>query len=161
MWTDGGQSGGNPANGAGVAVFVGDERVRVVGEPLGFCTNNFAEASAVAVGLEILRVPCDVRLFTDSVYVINGVRRLLRNSMLKTNMDAWKRVGYIMRTGRHQFSILEHTYGHGDDEINNLADAWASWCAASQKHIDRVYNTLAEAMSDAPKPKNRPRKNRR
>jgi ribonuclease HI len=158
MWTDGGQDGGNPANGAGIAVFVSDNKVRVVGEPLGYCTNNFAEASAVAAGLKILSAPCNIMLFTDSQYVINGIKRLKRGSMLNTNVPAWERVQSLILTGGHKFSGLEHTRGHSEDPVNNLADIWASWCAASQKPIDRTYGSLEEALKDAPSVKYRKKK---
>lgn len=158
MWTDGGQAGGNPGKGAGVAVFVSDTKVRVVGEPLGYCTNNFAEASAVAVGLEVLRYPCDIFLYTDSKYVMNGVARLKRGSMLTTNQAAWDRV-WVASHQKHRFTQVTHTYGHSDDNVNNLADAWASWCSANQARVDRSYDTLADALSDAPKTGHKKKKN--
>ena len=43
---------------------------RAVGEYLGRATNQQAEIVAAAVGLEALREPCDVKVFTDSRYVV-------------------------------------------------------------------------------------------
>ena len=43
---------------------------RAVGEYLGVATNQQAEIAAAAIGLEALREPCRVRVFTDSRYVV-------------------------------------------------------------------------------------------
>ena len=60
---------------------------RVVGEYLGRATNQQAEIAAAAVGLESLREPCDVEVFTDSRYVVETMCGRFRK---KTNPEWWK-----------------------------------------------------------------------
>src|SRR4026208_256618 len=51
---------------------------RAVGEYLGKATNQQAEIAAAAVGLESLRQPCQVSIFTDSRYVVETMNGRFR-----------------------------------------------------------------------------------
>jgi len=51
---------------AGVALLGYKGHWRAVGEYLGRATNQQAEIAAAAVGLESLKEPCEVEVFTDS-----------------------------------------------------------------------------------------------
>src|SRR5678815_6188785 len=62
---------------------------RSVGCYLGNATNQQAEIAAAAVGLEALRQPWRVRLFTDSRYVVETMSGRFRR---KTNQDWWDRL---------------------------------------------------------------------
>src|SRR5688500_19704859 len=62
---------------------------RSVGCYLGQATNQQAEIAAAAVGLEALRQPCKVRLFTDSRYVVETMNGRFRR---KTNHEWWERL---------------------------------------------------------------------
>src|SRR5207253_9973041 len=62
---------------------------RAFGLYLGKATNQQAEIAAAALGLETLKEPCRVRLFTDSRYVIETMNGRYRR---KTNHDWWKRL---------------------------------------------------------------------
>src|SRR5918996_3687226 len=62
---------------------------RAVGEYLGRATNQQAEIAAAAVGLESLRQPCQVNVFTDSRYVVETMNGRFRR---KTNLPWWERL---------------------------------------------------------------------
>jgi ribonuclease HI len=51
---------------------------RAVGEYLGKATNQQAEIVAAAVGLESLKQPCQVSVFTDSKYVVETMNGRFR-----------------------------------------------------------------------------------
>src|SRR2546423_9698295 len=61
---------------------------RAVGAYLGQATNQQAEVAAAALGLESLREPCRVHLFTDSRYVVETMGGRFRR---KTNHEWWHR----------------------------------------------------------------------
>ena len=62
---------------------------RAVGEYLGKATNQQAEIAAAAVGLESLKQPCQVSVFTDSKYVVETMNGRFRR---KANLPWWERL---------------------------------------------------------------------
>jgi ribonuclease HI len=89
---------------------------RSVGCYLGQATNQQAEIAAAAVGLEALKQPCDVRLFTDSRYVVETMNGRFRR---KTNHDWWTRLDKA-RDG-HEI-VWEWTAGHAGHVIQEAVD---------------------------------------
>lgn len=88
LFTDGACS-GNPGPGGWAFILrhlpTGQEKVDSGGEP--DTTNNRMELLAVIRGLEALKRPCHVELFTDSVYVGKGLKEWLP----KWKMNDWRR----------------------------------------------------------------------
>ena len=103
---------------------------RAVGDYLGSATNQQAEIAAAAVGLETLREPCRVHLFTDSRYVVETMSGRFRK---KTNHDWWKRLENA--AGRHRVT-WEWTRGHVGHLIQEAADQ-AARRIASIGHVDQ------------------------
>src|SRR5882724_12653343 len=62
---------------------------RAVGTYLGRATNQQAEVAAAALGLESLKEPCRVHLFTDSRYVVETMGGRFRR---KANPRWWERL---------------------------------------------------------------------
>ncbi|MDQ3221122.1 MAG: hypothetical protein M3Q26_10345, partial [Acidobacteriota bacterium] len=62
---------------------------KAVGEYLGNATNQQAEIAAACVGLENLREPCKVKLFSDSRYVVETMNGNFRK---KTNHIFWEKL---------------------------------------------------------------------
>lgn len=149
VWTDGGQHGRNPGPGAGAAVLTYGDYVRVVCTPIGECTNNVAETWGVITAISALKKPCNVIIYSDSQYVYFGVRKVLKGRTLETNVSHWNTLAQVLKQGGHSVTVV-HTKGHADDVFNNLADAWAGYCAKTQQHIDLVYNSRGEALEAAP-----------
>jgi ribonuclease HI len=89
---------------------------RSVGTYLGSATNQQAEIAAAAVGLEALREPCSVHLFTDSRYVVETMSGRFRRKM---NHDWWQRLDAA--ASRHQVK-WERTQGHVGHVIQEAVD---------------------------------------
>jgi ribonuclease HI len=108
----------------------GTERELYGGEPL--TTNNRMELMAAIQGLEALRRPTTVTLYTDSTYLLNGITKWItgwqRNGWLTSakkpvkNADLWRRLVDAMK--EHEISWL-WVKGHAGDPGNERADALA------------------------------------
>jgi ribonuclease HI len=61
---------------------------KAVGEYLGNATNQQAEIAAATIGLEQLKEPCRVHIFSDSKYVVETMSGNFRK---KTNHDWWSK----------------------------------------------------------------------
>ena len=111
---------------------------RAVGEYLGHATNQQAEVVAAALGLESLREPCSVHLFTDSRYVVETMSGRFRR---KTNHDWWARLDKAAT--RHNVK-WEWTRGHDGNLVQEAADKAARRIAAS----GRVDEEILQAAID-------------
>jgi ribonuclease HI len=89
---------------------------RAVGAYLGQATNQQAEVAAAALGLESLKEPCRVHLFTDSRYVVETMGGRFRR---KTNHDWWERLDNAVK--RHEVT-WEWTRGHDGHVVQEAAD---------------------------------------
>lgn len=146
LFTDGGCS-GNPGPG-GWAYILRDCRTGKERQGSGAerqTTNNQMELTAVIAGLEALKRPCHVTLFSDSNYVGQGItqwmagwkkrgwQRSERGSLKPVkNVELWQRLDQLMR--QHQV-IFEHVKGHSGHEENERCDQLA--VAAYQKYLVR------------------------
>ena len=78
MFTDGACRGNPGKGGWGVLLRYGDvEKTLHGGEAM--TTNNRMELKAVIKGLEALTKPCEVKVTTDSKYVLGGITEWLPN----------------------------------------------------------------------------------
>ena len=123
--TDGGCSGNPGPGGWGVVIRAGTHvRELSGGEPA--TTNNRMELRAAIEGLRALGQPHTVEVFTDSVYVKDGITKWLarwkRNGWRTTtrqpvkNADLWRELDEV--TGHHhiQWRWLKGHAGHPDNE---------------------------------------------
>ena len=110
---------------AGVALLGYKGFWRAVGEYLGRATNQQAEIAAAAVGLESLRQPCQVHVFTDSRYVVETMNGRFRR---KTNLPWWERLD---RAASGHKVRWEWTRGHVGHLVQEAADAAARKIAAA------------------------------
>lgn len=131
IFTDGACS-GNPGPGGWAAIL----RYREVEKELsGFeplTTNNRMEMMAAISGLEALKRPCRVRLFSDSQYLRDGMTKWIhawkqrgwRTADKKPvkNVDLWQRLDAAAQ--RHQVA-WEWVRGHAGHPENERADALA------------------------------------
>jgi ribonuclease HI len=124
----------------------GKPQHKVVGEYLGFATNNQAEIVAAAIGLEALKEPCDVQVISDSRYVIetrNG------NYREKTNHDFWKRLRDAARPHRVSWTW---TRGHSGHTVQELCDKAAKKIAALGRSDQTVLDETLVRMVSASLP---------
>lgn len=131
-FTDGACRGNPGPGGWGVLLRAGQhERTLHGGEPT--TTNNRMELTAAIRALEALRRPCQVKLVTDSRYVIQGIRDWLpqwkrrgwRTADRKPvkNVDLWQRLDEL--ASRHRVR-WEWVRGHSGHPENELADRLAN-----------------------------------
>jgi ribonuclease HI len=93
---------GNPGVGGFCAILRSDRREKELTGADGMTTNNRMELMGVITALEALKVPCKVRVMTDSNYIVKGmtewiqdwIRRGWKNSQRKDvmNRDLWERL---------------------------------------------------------------------
>jgi ribonuclease HI len=98
-----------------------------------FATNNRMELMAAIQALNILIEPCNVRLCTDSKYVLDGITKWVagwqRNGWKNAskqpvrNADLWHDL--IEATARHEID-WQWVKGHSGHEGNERADTLAS-----------------------------------
>ncbi|CAN5610447.1 hypothetical protein BH20ACI3_BH20ACI3_26670 [soil metagenome] len=113
---------------------------RSVGTYLGTATNQQAEIAAAAVGLEALREPCRVHLFTDSRYVVETMSGRFRR---KANHDWWQRLDKA--ASRHQVE-WEWTKGHAGHLIQEAVDRAARTIATLGRVDENVLRDAEEKV---------------
>lgn len=133
IYTDGACSGNPGAGGWGAVLFYGNIKKEISGyEPL--TTNNKMELTAAIEALDKLKVPCEVDLYSDSAYLINGFNEgWVNNWMLNgfrnakkkpvENTELWQRL--IELNSIHKITWIK-VKGHADNEYNNRCDALAT-----------------------------------
>ena len=132
LYTDGACSGNPGPGGWGcVLIYKGRERELSGGEEE--TTNNRMELTAVIKGLEALREPCIVELYSDSKYVIDALEKgwargwrqkgWMRNKKDPAlNPDLWERLLALCEI----HTVRPHwVRGHADNEYNNRCDKLA------------------------------------
>ena len=148
IYCDGSSLGnGQTASRAAAVALLGYKGIwRAVGEYLGRATNQQAEVTAAAIGLEALREPCSVDLFTDSRYVVETMCGRYRR---KTNHQWWQRLDQA--ASRHRIN-WQWTRGHAGHPLQEAADVTARRIAAAERvdegflrdAIDRIGTTDLE-----------------
>lgn len=93
-------------------------------------TNNIMEITAVIEGLKALKRPCDVKVYSDSSYVVNA----FKNNWIETwklngwktankkpvkNQELWEELYELTKTHKVEFIKVK---GHSDNEYNNRCD---------------------------------------
>jgi ribonuclease HI len=131
IYTDGACSGNPGPGGWGVVLRWNDvEKELHGGDPQ--TTNNRMELMAAIQALEALNRPSQVRLYTDSKYLLDGITKWItgwqRNGWRTAhkqpvkNADLWRRLVEAMEG--HEISWL-WVKGHAGDEGNERADELA------------------------------------
>ncbi len=131
IWTDGACSGNPGPGGWGVLLRYGEtERELSGGEAL--TTNNRMELTAAIMGLEALKRPCVVDLWTDSQYLRQGVMSWMagwKKNGWKTadkkpvkNVDLWQRLDEARAKHEVAFHWVKGHAGHAENErVDELA----------------------------------------
>jgi ribonuclease HI len=139
---------GNPGPGGYGAVLIYGEKRRELSVGYRLTTNNRMEIMAVIAGLELLRYPCAVTVYTDSQYVANSImkgwaRKWRNNGWMRNakeravNIDLWGKMLDLCEVHQIAFRWVR---GHAGDTENERCDA-LSVAAAKGKDllIDEVY----------------------
>ncbi len=117
---------GNPGVGGFGAILRSGGREKELSGCDGMTTNNRMELMAVISALEALRTPCQVRVSTDSNYVVKGMTEWIqgwqrngwRNSQKKDvlNRDLWERLLKAAGPHRVTWTWIKGHNGHPENE---------------------------------------------
>ncbi len=132
LYTDGACSYNPGPGGYGGILMYGEAKKEFSGSEVE-TTNNRMELMAVIVGLELLKYPCKVEIYSDSAYVVNaflngwvygwekmGWKKADRREV--QNEDLWKRLLVLTREHTVDFHKVK---GHADNPYNNRCDELA------------------------------------
>ena len=161
IYTDGGCEPNPGAGGYGVVLLHPKKRMEIRG---GFrrTTNNRMEIYAAIKGLELLKQPCVVTLYSDSKYLVDSMtlgwarswkkRNWWRTSKERAeNFDLWEKL--LALCGRHEVKF-EWVRGHAGTAENECCDQLS--CAALREAnlpADEGYENKPENGAGRPKPK--------
>lgn len=132
IYTDGACSGNPGPGGWGtILIYEGFKKELSGGEAV--TTNNRMELMAVIAGLEALKEPCDVTIYSDSKYVVDSINmgwadKWQKNSWMRNkkekakNPELWERLFQAME--RHKVNFV-WVKGHDENEYNNRCDKMA------------------------------------
>lgn len=145
LYTDGACS-GNPGVGGWGAVLIFGEIKREISGGERETTNNRMEITAVIEGLERLKYPCHVDVYSDSAYTVNAftegwVYGWRKNDWRKAdgkavlNDDLWKKLFEL--TQKHEV-VFHKVKGHADNELNNRCDFLA------REYISLIKKEIAQ-----------------
>lgn len=132
IYTDGACSGNPGPGGWGAVLLFGSHEKEISGfDP--DTTNQRMELLAAIKGLENLKKPCQVKLYSDSAYLVNAftlgwIENWQKNGWLNakkqpvSNADLWQDLIRLSRIHTIEWIKVK---GHSDNELNNRADALA------------------------------------
>lgn len=126
LFTDGACS-GNPGIGGYCAILRHkDKEKRIIGSEK-LTTNNRMELTAVIKGLEALKVPSKVKVYTDSQYVVKGITKWMPNWIKNNwknsrkedvlNKDLWQRLLSLTKGHELEWHWVEGHKGHKENEL--------------------------------------------
>jgi ribonuclease HI len=133
IYTDGACSGNPGPGGWGVLLMYMNNKKELSGFDKS-TTNNKMELLAAIKGLEALKEPCKVSLYSDSAYLCNAINEgwldywKTHNWRTKSkedvkNVELWEKLVELM--GIHDLTFIK-VKGHADNEYNNRCDALAT-----------------------------------
>lgn len=132
--------------GAGVVLMTEDgQRIKLKANYLGALTNQKAEILACAVGLESLKKPCEVKIFSDSKYV---VETMLGSNRMKSNREFWERLIKACLTHKIEWNWMR---GHSGDPFQETADRLSRAAATRKENLEKAtLDRLALMMGGTP-----------
>lgn len=141
IYSDGACS-GNPGPGGWAALVMHGEHEKLIGGGEKATTNNRMELTGAIEGLKLLKQPCEVALFTDSKYVLQGYTEWLAGWKAKgwktadkkpvKNVDLWQALDAAAAQHKIQWHWVK---GHNGDVHNERVDQYAVEQAKKFKSI--------------------------
>jgi len=147
IFTDGACS-GNPGKGGYGVILKYNGVERELSEGFVNTTNNRMEILAAVKGLEILKEPCNVTLYSDSKYLVDSVNqgwliKWEKNNWYRTktekakNVDLFKRLLAMLNKHKVEFVWIK---GHAGHPENERCDQLATSAAAGSELSTDVQN---------------------
>ena len=133
IYTDGACS-GNPGPGGWGAILMYNETSKEISGANKDTTNNIMEITAVLEALKLLKEECEVKIYSDSAYVVNAFNQgwiyNWKKNNWKTaskdpvkNQELWEELYSLVQ--RHKVEFIK-VKGHSDNEYNNRCDFLAT-----------------------------------
>lgn len=132
IYTDGACS-GNPGPGGWGAILMYNEHKKEISGAFKETTNNIMEITAVIEALKLLKHKCNVKIYSDSAYVVNAFNNGWIHNWIKNgwktsgkepvkNKELW--ITLYEFTKMHNIEFIK-VKGHSDNEYNNRCDELA------------------------------------
>lgn len=133
IYTDGACS-GNPGPGGWGAILMYNGVQKEISGAQKDTTNNIMEITAVLESLKLLKEECNVKIYSDSAYVVNAFNQSWIYNWKKNNwktaskspvknQELWKELYEL--TQKHKVEFIK-VKGHSDNEFNNRCDFLAT-----------------------------------
>lgn len=133
IYTDGACS-GNPGPGGWGAILMYNETSKEISGSNKDTTNNIMEITAVLEALKLLKEECEVKVYSDSAYVVNAFNQgwiyNWKKNNWKTaskdpvkNKELWEELYNLVQKHKVEFIKVK---GHSDNEYNNRCDFLAT-----------------------------------
>ncbi len=143
IYTDGACSGNPGAGGYGVVMLYKGAR-KELSQGYKTTTNNRMEVLAVIKGLEALKEPCEVTLYSDSKYVVDSItkgwvyswkkKNWIKSDKKKAlNVDLWERLLELLDKHNVKFVWVK---GHAENVENERCDELARAAIAGGNLIE-------------------------
>ncbi len=132
IYTDGACS-GNPGPGGWGSILMYKDTKKEISGGNPATTNNIMEMTAVIEALKLLKFPCNVKVYSDSAYVVNAFNNgwiyNWKKNNWKTadkkpvkNKELWEEMYGFTKIHKIEFIKVK---GHSDNEFNNRCDELA------------------------------------
>ena len=132
IYTDGACSGNPGPGGWGAILMYKDVKKEISGGSKN-TTNNIMELTAALEALKMLKFDCEVELYSDSAYLVNGfsngwIYNWQKNNWQTAskepvkNKEIWQELYNL--TKKHKVKFIK-VKGHSDNEFNNRCDELA------------------------------------
>lgn len=143
IFTDGACS-GNPGRGGYGTILIYKGHRKELSAGYKQTTNNRMELMAIIAGLEALKEPCVVDVYSDSRYIVDAVskgwaQRWRKNNWMRNkdeeakNPDLWELLLTLLE--KHQVT-MHWVQGHAGHELNERCDRLAVKAAAGNHLLD-------------------------
>ena len=124
---------GNPGPGGWGSILIYKENRKEIYGAMDNTTNNIMELTAVIEALKMLKFKCNVKLYSDSAYVVNAFNNKWIYGWKKNgwknaskepvkNKELWEELDRLTNVHNVQFIKVK---GHSDNEFNNRCDELA------------------------------------
>lgn len=132
IYTDGACS-GNPGPGGWGSILMYKDKMKEIYGGKKDTTNNVMELTAVIEALKMLKFKCNVKLYSDSAYVVNAFNQKWIYGWMKNgwknsnkepvkNKELWEELYSLTKIHNVEFIKVK---GHADNKYNNRCDELA------------------------------------
>lgn len=132
IYTDGACS-GNPGSGGWGSILMYKDKIKEISGGMKDTTNNVMELTAVIEALKLLKFNCNVKLYSDSAYVVNAFNQKWIYGWMKNgwknsnkepvkNKELWEELYSLTKIHNVEFIKVK---GHADNKYNNRCDELA------------------------------------